>query len=140
MHRFTILQQCICSGHCHNDFLQLGLAAWESAQSFFLRCLWSGDLEQNFVKKQYFVSIEFCFICLVHYQQERYRRCLAHTWKTMRLCHPPDGSTSPKYKLLYFITTKFFCKEMNALAFNPDRFCHLVLCLWLIPFHFSSED
>jgi hypothetical protein len=24
----------------------------------------------------------------------------------MRLCHPPDGSTSPKYKLLCFITTK----------------------------------
>ncbi len=34
----------------------------------------------------------------------------------MRLCHPPDGSTSPKYKLLCFITTKFFCKEKNALA------------------------
>ncbi len=36
----------------------------------------------------------------------------------MRLCHPPDGSTSPKYKLLCFITTNFFCKEKNALAFN----------------------
>jgi hypothetical protein len=24
----------------------------------------------------------------------------------MRLCHPPDGSTSPKYKLLFFIKTK----------------------------------
>jgi hypothetical protein len=34
----------------------------------------------------------------------------------MRLCHPPDGSTSPKYKLLCFITTKIFCKEKNALA------------------------
>ncbi len=53
----------------------------------------------------------------------------------MRLCHPPDGSTSPKYKLLCFITTKIFCKEKNALAFNLDRCCHLVLCLQLIPFH-----
>ncbi len=54
----------------------------------------------------------------------------------MRLCHPPDGSTSPKYKLLCFITTKnFFCKEKNALAFNRDRCCHLVLYLRLIPFH-----
>jgi hypothetical protein len=26
----------------------------------------------------------------------------------MRLCHPPDGSTSHEYKLLCFITTKFF--------------------------------
>jgi hypothetical protein len=23
-------------------------------------------------------------------------------WCLMRLCHPPDGSTSPKYKLLHF--------------------------------------
>jgi len=40
-----------------------------------------------------------------------------------------------KYKLLCFITTKFFCKEKNALAFNWDRCCHLVLCIQLIPFH-----
>ncbi len=53
----------------------------------------------------------------------------------MRLCHPPDGSTSPKYKLLRFITSNFFCKEKNALAFNQDRCCYLVLCLRLIPFH-----
>jgi hypothetical protein len=53
----------------------------------------------------------------------------------MRLCHPPDGSTSPKYKLLCFITTKFFCKEKNTLAFNRDTRCHLVLYLRLIPFH-----
>ncbi len=59
-------------------------------------------------------------------------RCL------MRLCHPPDGSTSPKYKLVCFITTKKFCKEKNALAFNRDRCCQLVLCLWLIPFHFTT--
>ncbi len=54
----------------------------------------------------------------------------------MRLCHPPDGSTSPKYRLLCFITTKIFCKEKNTLAFNRDRCCHLVLCLQLIPFYF----
>jgi hypothetical protein len=57
--------------------------------------------------------------------------------RVMRLCHPPDGSTSPKYKLLCFITTKKICKEKNALAFNWDRCCHLVLCLRLIPFHCS---
>ena len=45
----------------------------------------------------------------------------------MRLCHPPDGSTSPKYKFLCFITTKK--------ALSRDRCCHLVLCLRLIPFH-----
>ncbi len=54
---------------------------------------------------------------------------------TMRLCQPPDGNTSPKYKLLCFITTIFFGKEKNALAFNRDRCCNLVLCLRLIPFH-----
>jgi hypothetical protein len=56
-------------------------------------------------------------------------------WPTIRLCHPLDGSTSPKYKLLCFIITKKICKEKNALAFNWDRCCHLVLCLQLIPFH-----
>jgi len=56
----------------------------------------------------------------------------------MILCHPPDGSTSPKDKLLCFITTKFFCKEKNALSFNRDRCCHLVLCLRLIPFHYYA--
>ncbi len=55
----------------------------------------------------------------------------------MRLCHPPDGSTSPQYKLLCFITATKICKEKNALAFNQDRCCHLVLCFCfrLIPFH-----
>ncbi len=53
----------------------------------------------------------------------------------MRLCHPPDGSTSPKYKLRCFITINFFSEEKNALAFNRDRCCHLVLCSQLIPFH-----
>jgi hypothetical protein len=27
---------------------------------------------------------------------------------------------------------------MNALAFNRNRCCHLVLCLRLIPFHFTK--
>ncbi len=53
------------------------------------------------------------------------------------LYHSPDGITNPKYKLLCFITTKFFCKEKNALAFNRDRCCHLALCLRLIPFHWT---
>jgi hypothetical protein len=29
----------------------------------------------------------------------------------MRLCHPPDGSTSPKCKLLCFITTTKIAKR-----------------------------
>jgi hypothetical protein len=33
------------------------------------------------------------------------------------------------------ITTKKICKEKNTLAFNWERCCNLVLCLWLIPFH-----
>ncbi len=60
-----------------------------------------------------------------------------NTLLSMRLCQPPDGSTSPKYKLVCFITTKK-CKEKNALAFNQDRCCHLGLCLRLIPFHCKS--
>jgi len=55
------------------------------------------------------------------YTAERWKQ---YTFFLMRLCHPPDGSTSPKYRLLCFI------------AFNRDRCCHLVLCLRLIPFHY----
>jgi hypothetical protein len=54
------------------------------------------------------------------------------------LYHPLDGVTNPKYRLLCFLTTKFLCKEKKALAFNQDRCCHLVLCLWLIVFHYLS--
>ncbi len=45
-----------------------------------------------------------------------------------------NGITSPKYKLLYFLTT-IFCKEKKALTLNQDRYCHLALCLWLILFY-----
>jgi hypothetical protein len=60
--------------------------------------------------------------------------------RPMRLCHPQDGSTSPKYKLLCSITTKNFSNKKNALAFNRDRCCHLVLCLRLIPFHSGGSE
>ncbi len=53
------------------------------------------------------------------------------------LDHPLDGITNPKYKLLRFLTTNFFMKE-KALAFSWDRFCHLVLCLWVIVFHLTN--
>ncbi len=54
----------------------------------------------------------------------------------MRRCHPPDDSTSPKYKLLCFkLENNLFCQIKNALAFNRDMCCHLVLCLRLLPFH-----
>ncbi len=35
----------------------------------------------------------------------------------MRLCHPPDGSTSPEYKLLCFITTKKFWQREVRTSF-----------------------
>ncbi len=35
----------------------------------------------------------------------------------MRLCQPPDGNTSPKYKLLCFITTKFFLQREERTSF-----------------------
>ncbi len=80
-----------------------------------------------------------------HVMQPKYgqQNCISMFWNKiqaiwrMRLCHPPDGSTSPEYKLLCFIATKFFCKDKNTLAFNRDRCCHLVICLRLIPFHWN---
>ncbi len=64
-------------------------------------------------------------------------KALSHV--SMRRCHPPDGSTSPKYKLLCFkLENHLFCQIKNALAFNRDTCCHLVLCLRLLPFHWLS--
>jgi hypothetical protein len=35
----------------------------------------------------------------------------------MRLCHPQDGSTSPKYKLLFFKTTKKILQKEECTSF-----------------------
>jgi len=37
--------------------------------------------------------------------------CRRERIRTMRLCHPPDGSTSPKYKLCFKTTKKNFAKR-----------------------------
>jgi hypothetical protein len=37
--------------------------------------------------------------------------------RTMRLCQPPDVSTSPKYKLLCFITTKKILQREERTSF-----------------------
>ncbi len=91
---------------------------------------------------QHFLQPKWCYVCLLHplpllfifNPKKSFLKKFEDNFYQMRLCHPPDGTTRPKYKLLFFITTKFFCKEKNALAFNRDRCCHLVLCLRLIPF------
>jgi hypothetical protein len=56
----------------------------------------------------------------------------------MRLCHPQDGGTSPKYKCYVLNHHNLFDQIQNALAFNWDMWCHLALCLWLLPFHCLS--
>ncbi len=49
--------------------------------------------------------------------------------------HPLDGTTNLKYTLLCFLTPNKKISNKKALAFNRDRCCHLVVCLWLILFH-----
>ncbi len=57
---------------------------------------------------------------------------------SMGLYHPLDGNTNLKYKLLCFLTSNKKISKKMALAFNRDRCCHLVLCLWLILFHLMN--
>jgi hypothetical protein len=38
---------------------------------------------------------------------------------SMRLCHPPEGSTSANYKLLCFITTKKNLQREECTSFYP---------------------
>jgi hypothetical protein len=51
----------------------------------------------------------------------------------MRLCHPPGPV--PSISCCVLNHRNLFYHIQNALAFNRDMCCHLVLCLWLIPFH-----
>ncbi len=67
------------------------------------------------------------------------KRCLSnwalpYNW-VMRLCHAPDGSTSPKISCCVLNHLNLFNQIQNVLAFNQDMCCHLVLCLRLLPFH-----
>ncbi len=116
-------------------------------------CLKGPSLTIGVNKSKYWVllCLHFSFSSIFPKESFRFKlgcfyyECIAlhvHSWPDLelkiRLCQPPDGSTSPKYKLLYFITTKKICKEKNVLAFNWDRCCHLVLCLRLIPFHWAQ--
>ncbi len=55
-----------------------------------------------------------------------------------RAYHPLGGITNPRYKLSHFLATKKIYKE-QALAFNRDRCCHLVLCLWMILFQWLQQ-
>ncbi len=58
---------------------------------------------------------------------------------TLGLYHPLDGDTNLKYKLLCFlIPNKKDFKEKDT-CFNPNRCCHLALCLHLLLFHRSSS-
>ena len=54
------------------------------------------------------------------------------------LHHPLEGITNLRYKLLCFLTPNKKNSKRKALAFNWDRCCHLVLCLWLIHFHWTA--
>ncbi len=48
------------------------------------------------------------------------------------LHHLPDVVSNHKYTLLWFSTTNFFFKEKKASAFDRERYCNLMLWLWLI--------
>jgi hypothetical protein len=48
----------------------------------------------------------------------RYGAAQGEYFGAMRLCHPPDGSTSPMYKLLCFITSKIFLQREERTSFQ----------------------
>jgi hypothetical protein len=72
---------------------------------------------------------------LIHQYLPYYFECNLN-FKAIKLHHPLDGITNPKYKLLRFIQITIFCEKKRALAFNRDRCGHLAFCLWLILFHY----
>ncbi len=58
----------------------------------------------------------------------------------MGLYHPLDGVANLKYKLQYFLSSNKKNSKRKALTFNWDRCCHLVICLWLIFFHYLLKN
>jgi hypothetical protein len=62
--------------------------------------------------------------------------CLTCLYQAIRLCHPPDGSTSPSISCCVLNHHNLFYQIQNAPAFNQDTCCHLGLCLRLLPFHY----
>jgi hypothetical protein len=58
---------------------------------------------------------KICVFC--HYAATAGHILYSSNCSTMRLCHPPDGRTSPKYKLLCFITTKIFLQREECTSF-----------------------
>jgi len=54
----------------------------------------------------------------------------------MRPCHPPDPPV-PSISCCVLNHHNLFYQMQNALAFNQDTWCHLALCLWLLPFHWE---
>jgi hypothetical protein len=59
----------------------------------------------------------YCDIFIVMMSVAMVTVIMLRVFRPMRLCHPPDGSTSPKYKLLCFITTKIFLQREERTSF-----------------------
>ncbi len=59
------------------------------------------------------------------------------SFTTMRLCHPPDVPV-PSINCCVLNHHNLFYQIQNALALNWDTCCHLVFCLWLLPFHWCK--
>ncbi len=114
-----LFQQPVISSSCNfsrSPFFHLTiLSTWLSINCHFVNCYFNNLVVRKLavLPISHSVSLPLCQLAF----------------------HPPDGSTSPKYKLLCFITTKIFLQREASLAFNRDRCCHLVLCLRLIPSH-----
>ena len=59
--------------------------------------------------------------------------------KLMRLCTPQMAVPVPSISCCVLNHHNLFYQIQNALAFNRDTFCHLALCLWLLPFHYCRK-
>jgi hypothetical protein len=60
---------------------------------------------------------------------------------SMQLSNQAMSSTSWWYQsyeyMVVFYNHNFFYQYQNALSFNWDMCCHLMLCFWLIIFHLT---
>ncbi len=61
-------------------------------------------------------------------------------WNLIRICHPPNDTTSPEYKVLHFLTTIiYFPKSRTHKLSTFYKCCQLVLYLRLIIFNLFAS-
>jgi hypothetical protein len=98
---------------------------------------------KSWTKKFYNIGPKWSGACTVNIRLgwELLAATTQHHMHTMRLHHYQEGGTYPGYRRMCFVyNSQCFRGEQNALAFHWDTWCHLALCLQMMPLRSSNKS